>query len=165
MAKAIAAQLSLPFIELDAFHNQEGWAELPEDEFQARVKPIAAGVAWVIDGNYTSKGVQDLVWERADTVVWLDLPRSVAMRRVIARTIRRAATREVLWNGNREPWSNFFDPRPHKNIIVWTWTRHRGVKEKYERKMRDAHWSHLEFVRLHETTEVDRFLEGLTPGA
>ena len=44
---------------------------------------------WVIDGNYSA--VQPLVWERADTVIWLDPPRRTVMRRIIWRTIRRAS--------------------------------------------------------------------------
>ena len=39
------------------------------------------------DGNYSR--VQDLIWARADTVIWLDPPRYLVMRRVIWRTLRR----------------------------------------------------------------------------
>ena len=63
----------------------------PEEQFRRRVAAIASGDGWVIDGNYSA--VQPLVWERADTVVWLDLPRHTVMRRIIWRTIRRIATR------------------------------------------------------------------------
>ncbi len=161
VGSAIAIDLNLPFIELDSIHNQPGWAELPADEFQERLRPIVAGKSWVIDGNYTSKGALDLVWQRADTVVWLDVARSEVMRRVIARTVRRAITREELWNANREPLNNFFDPRPEKNIIVWTWTRFRHTREKYEQKSIDPRWSHLDIIRLRTPAEVNAFLEKL----
>ena len=55
------------------FH-QAGWVPLPREEFRRRVGAVVAGERWVIDGNYTNQ-VKDLVWARADTVVWLDLPR------------------------------------------------------------------------------------------
>ncbi|WP_188193780.1 hypothetical protein [Nonomuraea sp. SYSU D8015] len=38
---------------------------------------LAAG-GWVVDGDYSL--VSDLVWSRADTVVWIDLPRHIVMR-------------------------------------------------------------------------------------
>jgi adenylate kinase family enzyme len=64
---------------------------------------IAEQDHWVIDGNY-HRFVQDIVWEHADTVVWLDLPRWRVMSQVIARTLRRQLSGEELWNGNRERW-------------------------------------------------------------
>lgn len=161
IGRAIAAALDLPFVELDSIYHQPGWNELPTDEFQDRVRPIIATDAWVIDGNYTSAGIVDLVWAMADTVVWLDVSRSEAMRQVIARTIRRAITREELWNGIREPWSNFFDPRPEKNIVVWTWTRFPHTRAKYEARSSDQQWSHLEFVRLTSSSEADVFVDAL----
>ncbi|GMQ86646.1 MAG: hypothetical protein BMS9Abin07_2233 [Acidimicrobiia bacterium] len=161
VGKAIAETLGIPFVELDGIHHQPGWTELSAEDFRARVRPIVDEEAWVIDGNYSSKGVQDLVWPRADTVVWLDLSRSQAMRRVIRRTIRRAATRQELWNGNVEPLNNFFDPRPEKNIITWTWTRHPTTREKYQAKIDDPVWSHLDIIRLRTPAEVKTFLENL----
>jgi hypothetical protein len=100
------------------------------------------------------------VWDRADTVVWPDVARSRAMRRVVARTIRRAITREKLWNGNVEPLRNFFDPRPTHNIIMWTWTRHGPTRDKLERMTVDPRWAHFEVVRLGDGDE-EAFLESL----
>jgi hypothetical protein len=57
---------------------------------------------WVIDGDYGT--VRPLVCARADTVVWLDLPKRTLMRHVTWRSLRRVAGREELGNGNREGW-------------------------------------------------------------
>jgi adenylate kinase family enzyme len=97
--RELAARLAVPYAELDAIFHQPEWTPLPEEQFRRRVAAIAAGDGWVIDGNYSA--VQPLVWERADTVVWLDPPRRTVMRRIIWRTIRRVASRAELWNGNR----------------------------------------------------------------
>ena len=101
MARALATSLDTPYVELDAIHHQAGWTELDAAELRRRVEPIVAADRWVIDGSYRSK-LGDLVLERADTVVWLDLPRRVWLPRLIRRTARRVVLREELWNGNRE---------------------------------------------------------------
>ena len=35
--------------------------------------------AWVVDGNYEAVVSDGPIWRRADTVVWLDVPKRVAM--------------------------------------------------------------------------------------
>src|SRR5580692_2452004 len=99
-ASSLALVLGAAFLELDSLQHQADWTPLPASEFRARVALVADGECWVIDGNYSR--VQDLVWARADTVVWLDLPRRVVMRRIVWRTLRRVGGRVELWNGNRE---------------------------------------------------------------
>ena len=69
--------------------------------------PILAGEGWVVDGTYQRK-LGTLVLDAADTVVWLDLPIHVWLRRLARRTIRRMARREELWNANRETLRNAF---------------------------------------------------------
>jgi adenylate kinase family enzyme len=157
-AVALSARLGVPCVELDSIFHQPGWTELPVDEFRARVAAAAAGDAWVIDGNYSA--VRDVVWARADTVVWIDLPRPVVMRRVVARTVGRAVRRQELWNGNREPWSNFLTLDPERSIIMWAWTQHRRYRRRYEAAMADPAWAHLRFVRLRSPAEIRRFLGG-----
>jgi adenylate kinase family enzyme len=156
VGRQLAAALDVPFIELDSLFHQPGWTDLPHDEFRRRVSETLTADAWVVDGNYSA--VQDLVWQRADTVVWLDLPRRVVMRRIIRRTVRRTVTRERLWNGNREPISNFVRLNPDKNIIRWAWVKHAEYVERYDAAMHDAAFAHLRFVRLCSQTEIDSFI-------
>jgi adenylate kinase family enzyme len=104
LARSLARVLRVPNIELDAIFHQPGWKPLDDDIFKARVAEATEATAWVVDGNYSI--VREMVWERADTVVWFDLPYAVVMARTVRRTVRRTVTRQELWNGNREPWSH-----------------------------------------------------------
>ena len=74
LGAALAKRLGTEFLELDSVFHQPGWVPLPDEEFRRRVGDAVAGERWVVDGNYSSK-VRDIVWARADTVVWLDLPK------------------------------------------------------------------------------------------
>ena len=121
-----------------------------------RVRELVAGERWVVDGNYGSR-VQDLVWDAADTVVWLDLPRRAILPRLAARTLRRMWNREELWNGNRERWSNLFDPRPDRNILIWMWTRHGPQRSRNAAALADDRWAHLQVHRLRSPAEVETF--------
>ena len=161
MARAIGARLGLRTLELDSVFHQPAWTPRPDSEFRAVVAEFVRARRWVVDGNYTSHGVADLVWPEADTVVWLDPPRRVVMWRVIRRTLRRVITRERLWNGNREPWSNLWNPRPEKNIVLWAWTRFAGTRDRYERCLGDGTWDHLAVHRLSTRRDAEDFLSGL----
>jgi hypothetical protein len=124
---------------------------------QARVDAALAAApdGWVADGNYHGK-IGTSVVERADTVVLLDLPRRVALRRVLWRTAGRVVTREELWNGNRETLRNTFS----RDSIVWWVIRQHG---SYERKWlpRLAPLTDVSVVRLRSPREVRRWLQSI----
>jgi adenylate kinase family enzyme len=160
-ALALGTILGLPVLELDGIYHQPGWRPLDDEDFRARVDRFTSGDRWIVDGNYTSNGVASIVWPRADTVVWLDTSRSVVIRRVVARTLLRVLTRQDLWNGNREPWTNLWHPRPERNVIVWAWTRHPMVRERYTGAAADGTWAHLTVHRLRSQAEVDSWLASL----
>ena len=165
VARQLASNLGVPVVELDGLYHQPGWAPLAAEQFRREVGRLAADDAWVIDGNYSL--VRPLVWARADTVVWLDLPRHVVMRQVVCRTLRRVTFRTELWNGNRERWSNLLSWAPEESIISWAWHRHAIYRERYSAAMRDPANAHLHFVRLRDRAAVRRFLAqaaaGLSP--
>jgi adenylate kinase family enzyme len=122
------------------------------------VSEAVARDAWVIDGNYSA--VRDLSWPRADTIVWLDLPRRVVMWRVFSRTVRRILTRTVLWSGNRESVRTAFS---RDSIVLWAWST-------YDRRLRDypdqlAAHPHVAVVRLRTSREVRQFLAAVSSPA
>ncbi len=156
VAARLARHLRVPHVELDAIFHLPDWRELPEDDFRAAVTAATAGDGWVVDGNY--RAVRDLVWSRADTVVWLDLPRALVMRRITLRTVGRMVTRRPLWNGNRERLRNVLSTDPERSIILWSWTKHAEYRRRYATDMSDPRWSQLTFVRLTSTRAIERFL-------
>lgn len=157
-ARRLARVLSLPYLELDSVFHRGGWNRLEGEQFRDEVARFAEGSRWVADGNYTSQGTREVLWPRADTVVWLDLPKQVVMWRVIARTLRRVVTREQLWEGVREPWSNLYSADPERNIIVWAWTRFDHTRDKFEARIQDGDWDHAAVHRLRSQADADRFL-------
>jgi adenylate kinase family enzyme len=157
LAAAIAAALDVPHLELDAVFHQPGWTELPVETFRDTVGEAVAHDRWVVDGNYTA--VQDLVWARADTVVWLDYPRRLVMRQIVGRTLRRLVTRQTLWNGNREPWRNLLTTDPKRSIVAWAWTQHHGYRVRYGGAA--ARHPELRFLRLRSPAEADTLVHSL----
>lgn len=157
LARELAEILGVPHLELDAVHHQPGWAPLPTDEFRRIIAARAATGGWVIDGNYGR--VRDLVWARADTVVWLDLPKRTVMRQVVWRTLRRVALRRELWNGNRERWRNFLTWNPEQSVISWAWHKHAPDHAKYAAATAGPASAHLRFIRLASRRDIARFLD------
>jgi adenylate kinase family enzyme len=153
VGRAIAEQLGLPFVELDALHHGPGWSEASADELQAKVRPIVESEAWVVDGNYRGK-LGDLVLERAELVVWLDLPMRVWLPRLVRRTFGRVARREPLWAGNRESLRGAFGGRDA--LIPWSLRHFRRRRRTYPELL-----GRFNLVRLRSRAEVDRFLRGL----
>ncbi|MER5478215.1 adenylate kinase [Streptomyces sp. NPDC002734] len=152
--------LDVPHVELDALHWGPGWTEASAEELSERVRRATAADAWIVDGNYQSK-IGTLVWERADTVVWVNPSRWRVLWRALSRTVRRAATGQELWNGNRETWRGLMFWRGEDSILWWAWTSYPGVQKRYEAAMRDPRAAHLVFHRLRTAKEVEDFLAGL----
>src|SRR6476659_9120058 len=69
---SLAAKTGLPVIHLDLYFWKPGWVAPSENEWREKQRCVLAGDAWIADGNYHE--TLDLRLERADTVVFLDLP-------------------------------------------------------------------------------------------
>jgi len=163
LARRLAADLSILHLELDGVFHQADWTPLPRDEFRARVAETLDGHrGWVACGNY-NQALGDVVVSRANTVLWLDPPKRVVMTRLLLRTLRRTVTRETLWNGNRERWTNLTSWDPHKSILRWGWTEFSRYRARYEAASTDGSWHHATVHRLRSAASVDAFVAG-APG-
>jgi adenylate kinase family enzyme len=149
-ARMLAERLGVAFIELDALNHGPGWSEATPEELRAKVAPIVATDSWVIDGAYRGK-LGNLVLQRADTVVWLDLPMRVWFPRLLRRTLGRIVRKETLWAGNQETLRNVFFSR--NSLLVFTLRHYRRRRRLYPDEL-----GGFNLVRLRTTKEVERFL-------
>jgi len=151
LARRIANAAGLPYVEIDALFHGPDWT--PRPSFTADVDTFTSHPGWVTEWQYES--VRDLLAARAELLVFLDYPRSLVMRRVIMRTLRRRFRREELWNGNREgPLRGVFTDPEH--IIRWAWSTHASRAALVE----DAARRHPELgvVRLRHPRDADAWL-------
>jgi adenylate kinase family enzyme len=155
LARELAARLQLPFIDMDALAHRAGWVELSADELRAVVEPIVASDEWVIDAIYRTK-LGTLLLDRADIVVWLDLPIRVWLPRLLRRSFRRLRTGEELWHGNRESWRTAFVGRD--SLVVGALRAHFSRRRRYPDYFRP-----YRVVRLRTPAQVRAWLESVTP--
>ena len=159
VARRAADLLDVTYVELDALHwNLPDWQMPPLDEFRARVDAATRRGGWVVDGNYGK--VRDIVWTRADTVVWLDLPLLTTIWRITARTIRRMRRRKMLWGGNRERVSSALFGRDSLWLYnIRTFRRRRGTYAKVSDR---TEFGATRLVRLRKQREIEDWLAGVT---
>jgi len=161
LARQLSGRLGLAHVELDALHWDPGWAPTPTEVFRQRAEAALCGDAWVVDGNHPE--VRDLIWQRADTLVWLDYRLALIMWRLTLRTFRRVSTREVLWNGNRERdlSAHFFS---RDSIFLWALRTYGLRRREYPVLLASPAYAHLRTVRLRSPRATNAWLASL-PGA
>jgi adenylate kinase family enzyme len=155
-ARKASLIINAPHVELDRLHWEPNWVEAPEDVFRERVRQSLQGDSWVADGNYHQ--VRDIVWSRANIVVWLDYSFSIIMGRLAKRTLRRILTREKLWNGNQEHFRNLLSK---DSVFLWAIKTYRRRRKQYPQLLRRPENSHLTVVRLPSPKEASEFLSTL----
>lgn len=152
LSRRIAERTGWPITHLDVLFWRADWTPAPIDEAVAQLAGVVAGERWIVDGNFLDHEAGR--FERADTVVLLDLPRRVCLARIAKRLVRdRRRTRSDLPPGGRES----FDP----DGIRWIW--------HYRRRDRPALLRRLATVEatvhhLRTRADVHRFVASVPRG-
>lgn len=159
LAFNIAAKTKLPITELDDLYWRPNWQPAPLDEFRRDVSKMVSGDKWITTGNY--KDVRDILWNRADTLIWLDYSFPTALWRLTTRTIQRVWDKKPVCNGNTESLSNIFSKN---GIIPWLFETYGPRKREYGAIFSNAdEYPHLEKFRLRNQKETDAFIDSLKP--
>ena len=154
LAAALSRRLDIPWVELDALFWEPAWTPAPREVFRSRVAAALAGNAWVVDGNYSA--VRDLVWVRADTVIWLDYPLPVILARLLWRILRRWWKREVLWHGNRERLAEHFLTRDSR--LLWALRTYPKYQREYPALFASETYRHLTVLRFRAPHQTSQWL-------
>ena len=83
LATKLHAITNIPLYHLDQYYWKSNWTETPKEEWEGIVKGLAQKDDWIIDGNYG--GTIDIRFDRADTIVYMDIPTVKCLGRVLGR--------------------------------------------------------------------------------
>ncbi|HSI36090.1 MAG: AAA family ATPase [Phycisphaerae bacterium] len=149
LARRLGAALGLPVVHLDRYFWRPGWVMAGREAFNRDVGRLLEADAWVIDGNYQRN--LDLRLSRADTVVYLDLPRW----RCLARVARRIFTCAVL-GAHRPDMPDDCPERVDWEFIEYIWHFNRDTRPPTEACL--ANWPGVRRITLRGPAAAERWL-------
>jgi hypothetical protein len=157
LAKRLSSRLDLPYVEIDSLFHGPNWE--PRRDFVRDVEAVISGESWVVEWQYSA--VRAKILERADTLIWLDLPTSLTLYQLARRTIRRRLRKVELWNGNFEgPLHGFLTDSDH--IMRW------GIRTRNKLRGRvpavAARYPGLHVVRLASRQDVEIWVSHAAAG-
>ena len=154
----------LPLLHLDQLYWRPGWRKTPKAEWERIVADLAARDEWIMDGCYDSSF--HIRMPRADTIIWLDLPRRIAFPRVLRRiALSFGRVRQDAAPGCPE-WLDW-------EFLRWAWTFRRvhaaaGAAGSWvipgnraDRQALVEYASHTNVYMFDSTPAANRFFENL----
>ena len=156
LARELAAAIDVPHVELDALYFGPDLSTVPLSVLRERTSAAIAGDRWVTDGNKSA--VRDLVWPRADTVIWLDYPLVVCLWRLARRAVWRTS---VLTAQAAETDGKAGLPRQFLSAakgVLTALRSHRGQRREYPRMFARQENQHLAVVRLRSPRATREWL-------
>ena len=148
LARRLGAITGSTVIHLDKVYWQPNWNEPNKSEWQKTVEEMLADDAWIMDGNFG--GTLAMRIEASDTVILLDLPRTVCLYRVLKRfATYRNKTRPDMADGCHE--------KIDLEFLMWIWNYPNKNKPKVEKLLQPFQDSKT-IIRLKSTKAVENFL-------
>ncbi|HEX3264862.1 MAG TPA: hypothetical protein VHR16_04275 [Candidatus Limnocylindrales bacterium] len=152
-ATELSRRTGLPVVHLDREFWSAGWVPMDDGPWEARVRELVAADEWIMDGNYS--GTMDIRFARADTVIFLDIPRLLCLTAAISRALRyRKGSRPDMTEGNDEK----LDPA----FLSWIWNYPRRQRPEILAKL-EALPATIEVVRLTSRRAMRGWLDAVAP--
>lgn len=159
LAKQIAEKFGLNFIELDALFWEPNWKASEFEVFRERVERATCAEGWVVAGNYRS--VRDLVWPKAEAVIWLDYPFHIVFWRLLTRTIQQAITKELLWGTNRETFWTHLKVWSPDSLFHWLFKTYWRRKRETPILLTFPEHEHLKLIHFKHPREAEEWINSI----
>lgn len=149
LAKQLGNKLNIKVHHLDALFWKANWEGVPREEQKKVQKNLIKEEEWIIDGNYG--GTMDLRLNAADTIIFLDIHRTICVYRAFKRIVQyRNKTRPDMGAGCEE--------RLDLQFFKWIW-EYPNKKKPAILKRLDQLSKGKEVIILKSPNEVKRFLK------
>ncbi|MEO8073409.1 MAG: DNA topology modulation protein [Acidobacteriota bacterium] len=146
-ARRLGEKTGLEVVHLDKLYWKPNWTETPKDEWRKIVGEIIKGDEWIMDGNFG--GTIDLRLAACDTVITLDLPRTVCVYRVLKRRLKYRST-------NRPDMSEGCHEKIDFEFLQWIWNYSKNNKPQITEKLK-RFGNEKTIIRLKSKREVENF--------
>ena len=140
--------LDISVIQLDSLFWKPGWMETPRNEWTKIPEDLVQRETWIIDGNYG--GTMDIRLAASDTIIFLDLPRTVCLWRVIKRWL--------LYRGRPRPdMAPGFPEKVNWAFVKWIWS-YTNARRPLILERIDQYRDGRTIIQLRKPEEVRQFL-------
>jgi len=150
-AKRLGEITGIEVIHLDRLHWRAGWVEPPKDEWRKTVETLLKQSEWIMDGNFG--GTMEMRLAACDTAVFLDLPRTVCLYRILKRWLKYR-------NTNRPDMTEGCNEKIDWEFLGWIWSYPKKNKPAVEAKLKGFE-AEKTIIRLKSKAEVEDLLTKL----
>lgn len=150
IARRLGAALDAPVTHLDVVYYDGEWNALPKEKFAALQEELVAADRWVIDGNYASS--LPIRLNRADTVIFLDLPPVTCLWGIAQRRLRHRGGQDdqtgvydrITWDFIKYVWNYRRTMAPRVRSLIAEHAGHAQVHIVKSRRAANALTARLE---------------------
>lgn len=140
-------------VHLDKLHWKPNWTEPSKDEWKLIVENALRGESWIMDGNFS--GTIEMRMAACDTVIFLDLPRTVCIYRILKRVAQS-------YGKNRPDMAAGCNEQFDWTFIKWVWNYPARTKPKIEALLKSAE-NGKTIISLKSKKEIENFFTNKVP--
>ncbi len=147
-SKRLGEKTGIEVVHLDMLYWRAGWIEPPKDEWRQTVENLLAKDEWIMDGNFG--GTMEMRLAACDTAIFLDLPRTVCLYRILKRWL-------TYRNANRPDMTSGCNEKIDWKFLGWIWGYPKNKKPTVEATLKRFE-NDKTIIRLRSKREVEDFL-------
>ncbi|PAE06456.1 hypothetical protein CHI12_16415 [Terribacillus saccharophilus] len=149
LAMDIGKILDIEVWHLDAILWKPNWILTPREEQKQIQSQLVSQGSWIIDGNYQS--TLDIRLEAADTIIFLDMPRTLCLYRVWKRRL-------MYHNRSRPDMQSGCKEKIDLQFLKWIWDFPSKKRPQMQQKLAELGMD-KQIIRLRRPREVKGFLD------
>ena len=149
LASKLGQKKNIPVLHLDTIYWKANWIEEEKDVFYYKQVKFLENTSWIIDGNY--RDTLDLRLKDADTIIYLDYPRRVAIFGIYKRYFQyRNKQRDSIAAGCKE--------KIDRSFFKWVWNFKKNAKPVIMEKVKEYSKDKNVFI-FKNRKELNKFLK------
>lgn len=151
LARQLGAALQIEVIHLDALFWKPNWTPVQREKQVEIQTELVNKEEWIIDGNYG--GTIDIRLQAADTIIFLDIPRTICVYRAFKRMIQYR-------NKTRPDMGKDCNERLDINFLKWIWRYPKTKRPDIVKKLEGLS-TEKQIIILQTPKQIQQFIENI----